>query len=39
VQSAFGAASHSGAFGADLFGLAALAALQLWRRRRSAELN
>jgi serine protease len=35
VQSSFGAASHSGAFGADLFGLAALAALQLWRRRRS----
>jgi serine protease len=36
VQSAFGAASHSGAFGADLFGLAGLAVLQLWRRRRSA---
>jgi serine protease len=35
VESAFGASSGSGSFGADLWCLAALAALRLWRRRRS----
>jgi serine protease len=35
VQSAFGASAGVGSFGVELFGLAALAALRLWRRRRS----
>ncbi len=35
VESAFGASSGTGSFGAELYGLAALAALRLRRRRRS----
>jgi serine protease len=36
VQSAFGASAGVGSFGVELFGLAALAALRLWRRQRPA---
>jgi serine protease len=36
IASAFGATGKTGSFGAELYGLAALAALRLWRRRRSA---
>ncbi len=35
VQSAFGASSGTGSFGIELYGLAALAALRPWRRRRT----
>jgi serine protease len=36
IGSAFGASSTTGSFGTELYGLAALAALRLWRRRRTA---
>ena len=39
VESAFGASSGTGGFGAELVGLAALAALRLRRRGRGEELN